>query len=155
MRNKKEIGKKIWELFSKNYSYSDIAKELKISKSVVSNVINYSLPAHTWIWEDLKELKQKHEQELQEKETQINKLKKQLKEKEEEYNKAVSEFDEFFITILIILIAYFAITAIILYFVKVTFYHNFGHTLLFIIYSIFFVIGIFLAIEYARYKEWI
>ena len=40
MDEKKEIGKKIWELFSENYSYSQIAKELGISKSVVSNIIN-------------------------------------------------------------------------------------------------------------------
>lgn len=64
MLDKKEIGRKIWELFSKNYSYSDIAKELGISKSVVSNVINYTLPARNWIQEDLKELKQKHKEEL-------------------------------------------------------------------------------------------
>jgi len=57
MENKREIGKKIWELFSKNYSYSQIAKELGISKSVVSNVINYCSPPPEQTEQNIKELK--------------------------------------------------------------------------------------------------
>jgi len=57
MDNKKQTGKKIWKLFLKNYSYGEIAKELGVNKSVVSNVINYSLPGKEWCDEDIKELK--------------------------------------------------------------------------------------------------
>jgi len=56
MQDKKQIGKKIWELFIKNYSYGKIAKELGVSKSLVSNIINYSLPATTWISENVKQI---------------------------------------------------------------------------------------------------
>jgi len=155
MLDKKEIGRKIWELFSKNHTYSQIAQELNISKSVVSNVINYSLPAHTWIWEDLKELKQKHEQELQEKETQIKKLKKQLKEKKEEYEDLQDENNNLFIITLITLSIYIIVTAIILYFVKINFYYNVWYTLGFMVYSIVSLIAIFFAVAYARANEWI
>jgi len=64
MQDKKQIGKKIWELFSKDYTYNQIAKELGVSKSVVSNVINYSLPDKEWCDENIKELKEKNQKEL-------------------------------------------------------------------------------------------
>ena len=148
MRNKKEIGRKIWELFLKNYTYSQIANILKINKSVVSNVINYTLPAHTWINEDIKKLKQKHEQEVQ-------KLKKELKEKEEEYEDLEYEKDSFIIVTLLTIIIYIIATAIILYFVKINFYHNFSYTLGFVIYSIVLIIGVFIVVAYAKVNEWI
>jgi len=66
MDDKKEIGKKIWELFSKNYTYGQIAKKLGISKSVVSNVINYSLPSKEWCNKNIKELKENWENEINE-----------------------------------------------------------------------------------------
>ena len=72
MQNKKEIGRKIWELFSENYSYSQIAKELEVSKSVVSNVINYTLPPRDWCDKNIKKLK---EQYTKEKEREILELK--------------------------------------------------------------------------------
>jgi len=58
MEDKREIGKKIWKLFSKNYNYSQIAKELGISKSVVSNVINYCSPPSEETEQNIKELKE-------------------------------------------------------------------------------------------------
>ena len=61
MDEKKKIGQKIWDLFSENYSYGEIAKELGISKSVVSNVINYSLPSNTWCNENIQELKKEND----------------------------------------------------------------------------------------------
>ena len=61
MDEKKKIGQKIWELFLKNYSYGEIAKELGISKSVVSNIINYSLPSSDWCNENIKELKKEND----------------------------------------------------------------------------------------------
>ena len=72
MDEKKQIGQKIWELFSKNYSYSKIAKELGVSKSVVSNVINYTLPSQSWCNENIKGLK---EQYTKEKERELLELK--------------------------------------------------------------------------------
>ena len=65
MDEKKEIGRKIWDLFSKGYSYGQIAKELNVSKSVVSNVINYTLPTKDWCNENIKELKEKHKNEIE------------------------------------------------------------------------------------------
>ena len=65
MQDKKQIGQKIWDLFLKNYSYSKIAKELGVTKSVVSNVINYTLPSATWCNENVKELKEKHQKEIE------------------------------------------------------------------------------------------
>jgi len=95
MDDKKEIGKKIWELFSKNYTYSQIAKKLNISKSVVSNVINYSLPAKDWIQEDIKKLKTKCEDDKQYIRTIYkNKLKKCEKDWEDEVNELVDECEE-------------------------------------------------------------
>jgi len=92
MQDKKQIGKKIWELFSKNYTYSQIAKELGVSKSVVSNVINYSLPAKDWIQEDIKKLKTKCEDDKQYiRKTYKNKLKECEKNWEEEVNELEEE----------------------------------------------------------------
>ena len=61
MDKKKKIGQKIWEFFLKNYTYREIAKELEISKSVVSNIINYSLPSSDWCNENIKELKKEND----------------------------------------------------------------------------------------------
>ena len=63
MDKKKEIGQRIWELFSKNYSYSDIARELGINKSVVSNVINYCTPNEMTYDKSIKQLKENCEKE--------------------------------------------------------------------------------------------
>jgi len=71
--NKKEIGKKIWELFFQSKSYGEIAKELGISKSVVSNIINYSLPANNWVEDNIVFYLQKE-----------NKLKEELNQMREE-----------------------------------------------------------------------
>ena len=148
MDEKREIGKKIWELFIKNYSYGKIAKELGVSKSLVSNIINYSLPATTWISENVKQIKQKHEQELQEKNEQIKKLKDECKDLEyESYN--------IFIISLITITVYVIVTAITLCFIKINFYYNFWYTLGFIVYSAIFLIIIFFAVAYARENEWI
>ena len=81
MDEKKKIGQKIWDLFSKNYTYSQIAKELNISKSVVSNVINYTLPSATWCNENIKELKKRY----------INEKEKELLELKEYYNNFLKE----------------------------------------------------------------
>jgi len=65
MDEKKQIGLKIWELFLKNYTYKEIGKELGISKSVVSNVINYCLPPNSeTIQKDIKSFKKEMEEEL-------------------------------------------------------------------------------------------
>jgi len=88
MQNKKEIGKKIWKLFSKNYTYSQIAKELGVSKSVVSNVINYSLPADEWCSQNIKELKEKCEQDKAK--LKIN-YQNELKKYKEKYKKEKKE----------------------------------------------------------------
>ena len=112
MNEKKQIGLKIWELFLKKYSYGEIAKELGISKSVVSNVINYCQPPNeNNIQEDIKRLKQEQEQELIKcKETcekeinnykqeinqlknKNNKLKEEIKELEENFEKLEEEFE--------------------------------------------------------------
>jgi len=69
LENKKEIGRNIWELFFQNKSYGEIAKELGISKSVVSNIINYSLPASNWVKDNIVFYIQKE-----------NKLKEELRE---------------------------------------------------------------------------
>ena len=79
MDKKKKIGQKIWELFSENYSYSQIAKELGISKSVVSNIINYSLPPRDWCHENIKELKNKTQKEKEKLKQQLAKRIKELK----------------------------------------------------------------------------
>ncbi len=79
MDEKKKIGQKIWEFFLKNYSYSQIAKELGISKSVVSNIINYSLPSSDWCNENIKELKKENDT-VKEK---LTNLEKKCKEKTE------------------------------------------------------------------------
>jgi len=79
MQDKKQIGKKIWELFNKNYSYGEIAKELGISKSVVSNVINYSLPSEEWCNENIKELKEN----IKKEKVKVKKLNKKLEELDE------------------------------------------------------------------------
>ena len=76
MHDKREIGKKIWELFSKNYTYGEIAKELGISKSVVSNVINYSLPSKDWAQEDIKKIKEECEKSWEE---EVNELEEEHK----------------------------------------------------------------------------
>ena len=73
MENKKEIGRNIWELFFQNKSYAEIAKELGISKSVVSNIINYSLPANNWVEDNIVFYLQKE-----------NKLKEELNQMREE-----------------------------------------------------------------------
>ena len=65
MDEKKEIGRKIWDLFSKGYSYGQIAKELNISKSVVSNIINYTLPPRDWCDKNLQNLKKQHKKEIE------------------------------------------------------------------------------------------
>ena len=64
MDEKKEIGRKIWELFVKGYSYSRIANELRINKSVVSNIINYSLPPKDWCVENVKKMKEQEKQNI-------------------------------------------------------------------------------------------
>jgi len=157
MDEKKQIGKKIWELFSKNYTYSDIANILKINKSVVSNVINYSLPAHTWIWEDLKELRHKHEQDLKElkqklkeKDNEIGKLKQELREKEDEIEIEREETNDTFLNITISVILYIVITAIILFFVRINFYHNLILSVSFIIYSIALIVALIFGIQWVR-----
>ena len=102
MDKKKEIGKKIWDLFSENYSYGEIAKELGISKSVVSNVINYSLPSDAWCKKNIKGLKEQHEQELEDLENDC------VKEKEESINNfiLISNALSFIYTIFIVLTMY-------------------------------------------------
>ena len=77
MQDKKQIGQKIWDLFLKNYSYSQIAKELRITKSVVSNIINYTLPPRDWCDKNLQNLKKQHKKE-------IELLKKKYEKKEKE-----------------------------------------------------------------------
>lgn len=79
MDEKKKIGQKIWKLFSENYSYSQIAKELEISKSVVSNVINYSLPSDAWCKKNIKGLKEEYEQEIEELENNYIEEEEELK----------------------------------------------------------------------------
>jgi len=148
MDEKKEIGKKIWDLFLKNYSYREIANKLGVSKSLVSNVINYTLPTHNWIDEDIRKLKQKYEQETQ-------KLKKELKEKEEEYKELNETFENFLIIVLITLSIYLIATSITLFFVKINFYHHIWYALGFIVYSIIFLIIILFAVAYVRVNEWI
>jgi len=92
MQDKKQIGKKIWELFSKNYTYSQIAKELGVSKSVVSNIINYSLPSKDWIQEDIKKIKEECENDKQYIRTIYkNELKECEKNWENEVNELVDE----------------------------------------------------------------
>jgi len=73
LENKKEIGRNIWELFFQNKSYAEIAKELGINKSVVSNIINYSLPASNWVKDNIVFYIQKE-----------NKLKEELNQMREE-----------------------------------------------------------------------
>jgi len=94
MDKKKQIGKKIWELFIKNNSYSQIAKQVGVNKSVVSNVINYSLPAKEWIQEDVKRLKTKCKDDKEYiRKTYKNKLKECEENWEEEINKLEEEHE--------------------------------------------------------------
>ena len=87
--NKKEIGKRVWELFTEGYSYNKIAKKLKISKSVVSNVINYCSPCSyslsKKITQKLKELEEENKK-LKELEQENEKLKNNLQELQELQN---------------------------------------------------------------------
>ncbi len=127
MDEKKEIGVKIWDLFLKKYSYGAIVKELGISKSVVSNVINYCLPPNNkTIQEDIKSFKKELEEELikcketcekdinsyKEKTQQLknknNKLKEELEELEEEVfkTKITSILITFFTTLIILRLSY-------------------------------------------------
>jgi len=99
MNEKKQIGLKIWKLFLKKYSYGEIAKELGISKSVVSNVINYCQPPNeNNIQEDIKRLKQEQEQELIKcKETcekEINNYKQEINQLKNKNNKLKEEIKE-------------------------------------------------------------
>ena len=102
MNEKKKIGQRIWELFLKNYTYRGIAKELGISKSVVSNIINYSLPSSDWCKKNIKKLKEQHEQELEDLENDC------VKEKEESINNfiLISNALSFIYTIFIVLTTY-------------------------------------------------
>jgi len=105
MQDKKQIGKKIWELFSKNYTYSQIAKELGISKSVVSNVINYSLPSEEWIQEDIKKIKEECKKNWK---NEVNKLINECKEEKKElvtgFSVMTGAFVMFFSIILIFIL---------------------------------------------------
>ena len=78
MQDKREIGKKIWELFSKNYSYGEIAKELGISKSVVSNVINYCSPPSEETEQNVKELKKTYSRIVEQIQLKNNKIQQKL-----------------------------------------------------------------------------
>jgi predicted transcriptional regulator len=92
LSKKQKVGKRIWELFALGWSYNKIANNLKISKSVVSNVLNYSLPADMWYQEDIKKRFEKRIKEIEEdcnnkisaKNLHIKKLRKELQELEEE-----------------------------------------------------------------------
>ena len=131
MDEKKEIGLKIWNLFLKKYSYGAIAKELGISKSIVSNVINYCLPQNNkTIQEDIKSFKKELEEELikcketcekdinsyKEKTQQLknknNKLEEEIEELEEELEnnefetKMTSILVTFFVTFIILILSY-------------------------------------------------
>ncbi len=131
MDEKKEIGVKIWDLFIKKYSYGAIVKELGISKSVVSNVINYCLPPNNkTIQEDIKSFKKELEEELikcketcekdinsyKEKTQQLknknNKLEEEIEELEEELEnnefetKMTSILVTFFVTFIILILSY-------------------------------------------------
>jgi len=81
MQDKKEISKKIFELFSKNYSYSQIAKELNISKSIVSNVINYCTPTKNTYEKSIKEIKQSYEKKIEQLEEEFEEEKEQIRAK--------------------------------------------------------------------------
>jgi len=78
MQDKREIGKKIWELFSKNYTYSEIAKELGVSKSVVSNVINYCSPPPEQTGQNIKELKETYSKIVEQIQLKNNKIQEKL-----------------------------------------------------------------------------
>ena len=78
MDDKREIGKKIWELFSKNYTYSEIAKELGVSKSVVSNVINYCSPPKEQTEQNIKELKETYQRVVEQIELKNRKIQQKL-----------------------------------------------------------------------------
>jgi len=97
MNDKREIGKKIWELFSKNYTYGQIAKELGVSKSVVSNVINYSLPSKDWTQKNIKKIKEECEKNCEE---EVNELEEEL-QKEVLETKISSIITSVFTTIII------------------------------------------------------
>jgi len=81
MQDKREIGKKIWELFSKNYTYSEIARELGVSKSVVSNVINYCSPQKEETEQNIKELKKTYQRVVEQIELKNRKIQQKLLEK--------------------------------------------------------------------------
>ena len=81
MQDKKEISKKIFELFSKNYSYSQIAKELNISKSIVSNVINYCTPPKSTYEKSIKEIKQDYEKKIKQLKEEFEEEREQIKAK--------------------------------------------------------------------------
>jgi len=131
MDEKKKIGVKIWELFLKKYSYREIAKELGVSKSVVSNVINYCLPPNSeTIQKDIKSFKKELEEELikckktcekdinnykekiQQFKNKNDKLKEEIEELEEEIEnneletKITSIFVTFFVTFIIFKLSY-------------------------------------------------
>ena len=142
MNKKKKIGQRIWELFLKNYSYSQIAKILNIHKSVISNVINYSLPPGDWCNENIPKLKD----ELIEKKRRIKNLKEEKEDLEEQMSNTI-------IITLITLSIYIIVTAIILYFVKINFYKNLFFAIGFIIYSIVFIVAAFFATVYIKYRE--
>lgn len=147
MDNKKEIGKKIWDLFLKNYTYSQIAKQLNISKSVVSNIINYSMPPSDWCNEKIEEIR-KTEEELKK---QLNKKNEKIKELEEETKKQNEIIKFGLISITIYLIA----VAIILYFFNLSFYHNLLKIGLFIGFFIVFIFAILYFLAFLKDKDWI
>jgi len=131
MDKKKEIGLKIWELFLKNYSYREIAKELGVSKSVVSNIINYCLPPNNeTIQKDIKSFKKELEEKLikckktcekdinnykekiQQFKNKNDKLKEEIEELEEKLEnnefetKITSILVTFFVTLIILRLSY-------------------------------------------------
>jgi predicted transcriptional regulator len=147
MDNKKEIGRKIWDLFLKKYSYGEIAKELNINKSVVSNIINYSMPPNDWCNEKIEEIR-KTEEELKK---QLNKKNEKIKELEEE----TEEQNEIIKLGLISISIYLIAVAIILYFFNLSFYHNLLKIGLFIGFSIVFIFAILYFLAFLKYKDWI
>ena len=78
MDDKREVGKKIWELFSKNYTYGEIAKELGVSKSVVSNVINYCSPPPEQTEQNIKKLKDTYSKIVEQIELKNKKIQEKL-----------------------------------------------------------------------------
>ena len=141
-KQKIELAERVWEEFLNRKSINKIAKELNINKSVVSNIINYTLPefyknAQETCLDNISNLK-----------TEYNTLKTKLRKIKEEKEELEKDFNNALFVVVITAVIYFIVTGfIIFYFTK------FMYAAYYLMYSIVFIPILFLLIFYLKAKN--